>query len=420
MISKQNMVQFVIALLLSIVICNSESSVVLADVAQNQNAPIISTESTPESIIASDIKAQQQQDYKTYLAIRSTNEVATECQSIISAIQRNQPENDVMKDVVSAELSRIKSIPNNIASNYTNMCQYNNTWKQVKAYYVAINYKVSKENRWFYNGVNYRLYILALENNHWVIVEVAMAPTIRIVSDGYGFDDVDEQKALNILRTREKSGQFVNPSGQVIENISATTDQLKEEKSNQKLVIPSKVSLVKNVHSCPSSIRVYRTATRTVQTINFYSYLKNVLPNEWPPSWNTAPLETGAMACKMYGWYYVYYPHSSSYDVKDDTNDQVYSPNSENANTTQAINNVGGTGFERMDDSLFVCHHWAGYYDEGRSGPSSCPTDGWVWQQGTRYWDDESGGWSSFWDLMLYYYDNSDSSGHQSTKFFSY
>ena len=37
----------------------------------------------------------------------------------------------------------------------------------------------------------------------------------------------------------------------------------------------------------PPTIRVYRTATGAVQTVDFRSYVKNVLSREWISSWKT-------------------------------------------------------------------------------------------------------------------------------------
>lgn len=392
--------------------------------ATNSNTTKIveKTENSPESIITKDVKAQKNQDDVTYINLRSTNEMAAECQSIIKTIKTNQPENDVMKDVVNADIVGIKELPDNIASRFINLSLYRNVWSEVKTYYVGINYSVKNESRWFYNGVNYRLYVLALENNQWVIVESAMAPSDLIVNTGYGFSTQDEKTAIDILKYREKTGKFINKKHEVIEDIAATSDQLKKEKGTTTTqIIPDATDVAAattGTHTCPSSIRVYRTASGTVDVINFYSYLKGVLPCEWIPSWNMKLLESGALACKMYGWYYVYYPHSSSYDVKDSTVDQVYNPSKENTNTTQAINNVGGIGIDAANGSLFICHYWAGSNGPGRIGPSSCPTDGWMWQNGTNYW--WNNGQHGYTYCGHYYYDNSDSTNNQLAHFFYY
>ena len=96
----------------------------------------------------------------------------------------------------------------------------------------------------------------------------------------------------------------------------------------------------------PSSIRVLvRTSTKTaqVQTIPFRTYVEDVLPNEWIPSWDADALGAGAVAVKSYAWYWVtHYGGSANYkstcfDVTDDTSFQVYKANSQNDRTTAAV-----------------------------------------------------------------------------------
>lgn len=380
------------------------------------DAAPVSVPASAEMVIATDVAVQAKHDDAAYLACRAKHEAAPECREIIAAIKKNQPEADVIQDVVTAKLTGIKPLSEKLAAGLTRLDIYKTVWPQVTTYYVAIDYQLKKESRWFYNGVNYRLYVLALEDDHWVIVEASMAPVNIIQSAGYGFGTMEEARAAEIERVREKTGKFVNPRGEVIEDVAATAAQLQEEKGTATAIQP----LVVNEHTRPSSIRVYRVSLGRVDTVDFYYYVKNVLPNEWNPSWDIVPLRSGALACKMYGWYYVYHPHSSSYDVRDDNYDQVYSPGSENIDpdTTTAINDVGGIGVDRADGVLFITHYWAGYYGPGRYGPPSCPTDGWMWQNGTKYWYEH--GSNGYTYCVHYYYDNSNTTAGQLAHFFYY
>jgi hypothetical protein len=79
----------------------------------------------------------------------------------------------------------------------------------------------------------------------------------------------------------------------------------------------------------PTTIRVLRTSTGRVQTVNFRTYVERVLSVEWPPNWPATALQVGAIAVKQYGWYYTMSyrggtAHGSCYDVVDNTNDQIY------------------------------------------------------------------------------------------------
>jgi len=96
----------------------------------------------------------------------------------------------------------------------------------------------------------------------------------------------------------------------------------------------------------PATIRVrvtgypYCDTSRpyTVQVVDFNDYVKHVLPNEWVPSWPGESLRAGAMAAKMYAWYWIARGGKwSDADVYDSTCDQVYNPAVAYANTNQAI-----------------------------------------------------------------------------------
>jgi hypothetical protein len=86
----------------------------------------------------------------------------------------------------------------------------------------------------------------------------------------------------------------------------------------------------------PTTIRVVRSSGPSsgyVQVVDFKKYVQVVLAAEWPPSWPTAALQSGAMAVKQYGWYYTMHwrggsAHGACYDIADNTNDQIYQPES--------------------------------------------------------------------------------------------
>jgi peptidoglycan hydrolase-like amidase len=76
--------------------------------------------------------------------------------------------------------------------------------------------------------------------------------------------------------------------------------------------------------------------TYTVKTIDFKDYIRHVLPNEWLPGWDSEALRAGAIATKMYAWYWIsqggkWRPDA---DVYDSTCDQVYDPEYERVSTT--------------------------------------------------------------------------------------
>ena len=101
----------------------------------------------------------------------------------------------------------------------------------------------------------------------------------------------------------------------------------------------------------PKSIKVLRTRSGKVQTVEFRRYVAIVMASgEWPTWMPSAALEAGAVATKQYAWYYAlrgnhrrgYRKAGVCYDVRDDTMDQLYRP--ERAEPTHKQ-------FEAIDDT---------------------------------------------------------------------
>jgi Stage II sporulation protein len=86
----------------------------------------------------------------------------------------------------------------------------------------------------------------------------------------------------------------------------------------------------------PGSIKVLRTRTGKVQTVDFRRYVAVVMASgEWPTWMPRAALEAGAVATKQYAWYYTMRGNHRSayrtkkgacYDVRDDVIDQLFKP----------------------------------------------------------------------------------------------
>ena len=82
----------------------------------------------------------------------------------------------------------------------------------------------------------------------------------------------------------------------------------------------------------PTSIRVYRTATRRTVTVPFRTYVEKVMAAEWGAGAPVAALRVGAVAVKQFAWYYAIYWRGGRdaagrcYDVRDSSIDQIYDP----------------------------------------------------------------------------------------------
>jgi hypothetical protein len=142
-----------------------------------------------------------------------------------------------------------------------------------------------------------------------------------------------------------------------------------------------------------------RTGYET-QEIDFKEYVKHVLPNEWIYSWPGESLRAGAMAAKMYGWFWVDYP--GSWDVRDDVCDQVYNPAVEYQSTNDAVDFTWNWRMLWGGDFKLI------HYVDGII--TTCDAQGWSYciEQWGTYWHalGNNGYEKLTWDEMLEeYYD---------------
>jgi len=137
----------------------------------------------------------------------------------------------------------------------------------------------------------------------------------------------------------------------------------------------------------PPTIRVFRTATGAVETVDFRAYLKNVLSREWISSWTTESLRSGALAVKNYAWYQVIhwrgYTNAAGhcFDVFDSTRDQHYDPSRPTyASMAAAVDATWGT-LALKGGRIFATYYNAGQMNE----PCGARANGWqMFQWGTQ------------------------------------
>ncbi|GAA2738288.1 SpoIID/LytB domain-containing protein [Actinocorallia aurantiaca] len=111
----------------------------------------------------------------------------------------------------------------------------------------------------------------------------------------------------------------------------------------------------------PTTILVYRVSLGRVDRVDFKTYVKNVLPNEWVPSWPAESLKAGAMAVKNFGWYWALTSTRKTswgacYDVKDNTDSQVYKPGTATTATSAAVDATWNTRMTR-DGKILEAHY---------------------------------------------------------------
>jgi hypothetical protein len=108
----------------------------------------------------------------------------------------------------------------------------------------------------------------------------------------------------------------------------------------------------------------------------FTDYLRNVLPNEWVPSWPGASLDAGAVAVKQFAWYTAVVQRKWSsqgynFDLLDSTCDQHYVGGSYGPSTDAALQRTWGLSLTR-DGKLFPTYYRAWDYQCVRSKSADC------------------------------------------------
>jgi hypothetical protein len=137
----------------------------------------------------------------------------------------------------------------------------------------------------------------------------------------------------------------------------------------------------------PPTIRVFRTATGAVETVDFRAYVKNVLSREWISSWTTESLRSGALAVKNYAWYQVIhwrgYTNAAGqcFDVFDSTRDQHYDPSRPTYASVAAAVDATWSTLALKAGRIFPTYYNAGQMNE----PCGARANGWqMFQWGTQ------------------------------------
>lgn len=373
-------------------------------IAENPNNKIADGERLVNSLVV----AINEQDWNAFSNCFVTSEKENYLQFFND--KSNKESHLGILNVYSAKLKEFLQLPEQACFGATNVKRLNETYVGLNYYLVGIDYSVYSEDKYHYNGVNYRLIVTCQENDQEKIVEMSDAPIENFTEMGYSFKSNDEKEALKIVKRRYK-GEFVNKDGKILSLNKASNKGLKIDKGLNTYLksSPTMIATSANELSPPATIRVRRVSTGRIDTVNLYYYIKNVLPNEWPKQ-TTYPEanKAGAMCVKMYGWFHVYHPKgpNNAYDLKDNTEGQVYVPGSELTYMTTAINDIEGVGVLTSICTLFETSYLAGTVGQKGTGGT-----GIVLQNGTVYMAKQKTN-NKYLDMLHYYYDNGTDQWH--------
>jgi hypothetical protein len=132
----------------------------------------------------------------------------------------------------------------------------------------------------------------------------------------------------------------------------------------------------------PKRIRVLRTASGRVETVNFRTYVAEVMASgEWPSALRRATLEAGAVFTKQYAWYHSlkgkhrpgYSKGGRCYDITDTVRDQIFRPERAEPTAKQwaAIDKTWGLSLRKKDRFLLTG------YRRGTSTTCGADANGW-------------------------------------------
>ncbi|MBO9129814.1 hypothetical protein [Bacillus sp. 165] len=102
-------------------------------------------------------------------------------------------------NIEEAALKNVKELPISVSHHYLpHLSKYLSYFGNdgVKTLYIAVEYKVKKENPYQLNGINYFLQVLVKENGSWHIAESGIAPTDQLFASGHGFQTKDEKQYM--------------------------------------------------------------------------------------------------------------------------------------------------------------------------------------------------------------------------------
>jgi hypothetical protein len=235
-----------------------------------------------------------------------------------------------------------------------------------------------------------RIVIEAEGFGSWTMIDVRLVADDVLFLEANLEDDPITITVPEIYADSDPGPELLNISSQ---NLDPILDQ-------RDLPLPEtiRIGITNNVAVCNSS------ADYTVEIVDFKEYVKNVLPNEWGYNWPRESYRAGAMAAKMFSWYWVAAGgRLDDADVLDSVCDQVYIPGVAYSSTNNAVDFTWNWRLtHEADGNLFRTHYmstryWCDYY-EWLEGMCMAQWDTYYHARGENGYD------LLTWDEMLYRY----------------
>lgn len=395
------------------------------NVAMAQN---VDSYNSSEKVITDMVAAVKEKNWNTF-----TNLMCSSEQEYYNYYFSNDSYNNGIKQVENISVTDLYEIDSSLVESelledeYSILSESNN----IQTYIVALDCETNIENQYFFDGINYFLIVLAEENEEMKIVQFNR-PSLEILDDivvptlSENDNNYESEIAgINVIEQAE-NGLIINAEEDILfdgfetKAVTEVLNEDREEKDGYGISTTASgttdfpnLSTYSN-YSYPTtiSVKLNKTGNNKIVSVDFETYIKNTLPNEWYSSWDSASLRAGAYCVKMVGWYRTIKPVSSSggYDVTQGT--QYYVPDTAVTSTNNAVEYIEGYGMADSTNKLFFPE-----YTAGTKGSAGTQSSGQLKQWGSQYLASEKD--YSHKNILNYYYKGSSySSG--SLVFFSY
>lgn len=201
--------------------------------------------------------------------------------------------------VNSTEVISIDKISNDYAPYYRELEQYYSSQESYECYMVGIDMTVTKETKYFYNGVNYKLVVLVNDDGEWGIGATCGCPIELLVN------------AKEVYPVEDAIQSYVERAFGNVQTSSITEANLVDGSFTIQAIGTGFIT--GDIDSPPATINVgdgkigannkpERKSNETF-TPTLSEYVYNSTSNEIYSSYNAEAIKACAVAIKMYAWW---------------------------------------------------------------------------------------------------------------------
>ncbi|GHU61853.1 hypothetical protein FACS189418_2220 [Clostridia bacterium] len=335
-----------------------------------------------KNLIKTMVKALNEQDWGKYLSLWCQEEQNALRQFLTNT--QNQEEALGILTVKYAVLKEIKKLSQQEQLEYAEVYEYLDRYQNVESYVVAIDYGVRQVNKYFYNGINYIILTVGLENSELKLLNYAN-PSLELIEnlDTIGENICKNLDAYSSYRARDTAFRVKESrlEGFVVDSDMSVKENLIDPGETYTPPTGLRLRKVGDIfdHIKPSQIVLASSKGSTPYTVYFPDYVCVVTNTESSASvWSNEAMKAMIILVQQYGVYHVVvydkYPQYN-FDILDSTADQHYDLNKWNNTAevyrqkiTTLYNQIQHVYMSTQSGQLFSSHYvknadWDRYSD---------------------------------------------------------